>query len=352
MTSQRNQATHSLFGSIGRGLSKVGRRVARAFVSLYRFGTQRYTVMFIPHSEKRGLNFQINSFAMLFIAAVLAVLIGGFFYLSTYFSGSARLIRDRTDALEQSEASLDGVIEELSELLNVYQVFDSTLQQTLRGLDIAAGDTPQEVRAGGGDLSAFLNVRSVEAGEIRELQEIQRVADTLKNAIDPLTEIAAVIDAQKEILGDIPNLWPVIDGRGRVTMEFGPNRHPINDQWYIHKGFDIADAVGVPIVAAANGKVTEVGVDPTGYGLYVWVDHKYGFKTRYSHLQRIYVSEGQDVHQGESMGTLGNTGLSTGPHLDFQIWLGTDVVDPAAFLKISTPDFKRWTGNRYVDRYY
>jgi murein DD-endopeptidase MepM/ murein hydrolase activator NlpD len=135
-------------------------------------------------------------------------------------------------------------------------------------------------------------------------------------------------------------------------MEFGPNRHPINDQWYLHKGIDIADAVGVPIVAAANGKVTEVGVDPTGYGVYVWIDHKYGFRTRYSHLQRASVSEGQEVHQGETLGTLGNTGLSTGPHLDFIIVLGTDVVDPSAFLKISTPDFKRWMGNRYMDNYY
>lgn len=350
MTPERTQGK---LGRIGRGFKSIGAAIVGVFVSLYRFGTQRYTVMFIPHSEKKGVNFQINSFAIVFISLLLIVLVGGFFYLSTYFSGSSRLVRERTEALQQSEASLDGVIEELSELLNVYQVFDATLQETLRGLDIAGGSESEQARTGGGgDLSAFLNVRSVDAGEIRELQEIQRVAETLKNSIDPLTEIAAVIDAQKEILGDIPNLWPVIDGRGRVTMEFGPNRHPINDQWYIHKGFDIADAVGVPIVAAANGKVTEVGVDPTGYGAYVWIDHKYGFKTRYSHLQRINVSEGQDVYQGERIGTLGNTGLSTGPHLDFQIWLGTDVVDPAAFLKISTPDFKRWMGNRYIDKYY
>lgn len=352
MTPERNQGKGTFFHRLKLGIIAIGRGVVRAITAVYQFGTQRYTVMFIPHSEKKGLNFQINSFAMVFVGLLLAALVGGFFYLSTYFSGSARLIRERTEALEQSEAGLDGVIDELSELLNVYQVFDTTLEQTLRGLDIAEGDSPETSGASGGDLSAFLNVRSVEPGEIRELQEIQRVAETLKNAVDPLTEIAAVIEAQKQILGDIPNLWPVIDGRGRVTMEFGPNRHPVNDQWYIHKGFDIADAVGVPVVSAAGGKVTEVGVDAPGYGLYVWIDHKYGFKTRYSHLQRTFVSEGQDVHQGERIGTLGNTGLSTGPHLDFQIWLGTDVVDPAAFLKISTPDFKRWMGNRYIDNYY
>ncbi|MFW6329546.1 MAG: M23 family metallopeptidase, partial [Alkalispirochaetaceae bacterium] len=60
------------------------------------------------------------------------------------------------------------------------------------------------------------------------------------------------------------------------------------------------------------------------------------------------VSEGDDVVQGQVIGTLGNTGISTGPHLDFQIWLGTDVVDPAAFLKISN-DWQRWSGNRPLE---
>ena len=65
-------------------------------------------------------------------------------------------------------------------------------------------------------------------------------------------------------------------------------------------------------MSSANGKVLETGYNPSGYGNFVLIRHKYGFRTRYAHLQNIYVSEGQEVVQGGIIGTLGNTGISTG----------------------------------------
>jgi len=330
---------------VARFFSRVGAGISGFFGRTVRAGKQRFTVMFIPHSERKVLNFQINAFTLVFAVVIVAVLVGGFFFLSTMFSGSERLISEKSNDLKNTRASLDSILNELSEVAKVAQVFDGTLSQTVKSLDVdgPGSGTPQNSDAGG-DLSAFMNLQEVDPGEIRQLQQLRNLSTTLKSSIEPLTQIREVIQAQKSLLSDLPNFWPVAAGRGRVTMEFGPNVHPVTNQWYIHKGFDIADSVGVPVVASANGKVTELGVDP-GYGLYVWIRHKYGFRTRYSHLQTIEVSEGQEVIQGQRIGTLGNSGVSTGPHLDFQIWLGTDVVDPAAFLKISN-DFRRWQGNR------
>jgi murein DD-endopeptidase MepM/ murein hydrolase activator NlpD len=318
--------------------------VKKAATGFVKLGKQRFTVMFIPHSEKRVVNFQINTFAMAFIVLVIVGVVAGFFYLSTVFSGSSRLISQKSEALESTEASLEAVREEVAEVAKVAEVFSKTLSQTLEGLDLASQDQLSPEEGTEGDLSAFLNVREVPPGEIEEIQELENLASMLEASVEPLEDIRQLIEAQKNLLADLPNQWPVASGLGRVTMEFGPNVHPVTHQWYLHKGFDIAGTPGVPVVASANGKVVELGVDP-GYGLYLWVRHKYGFRTRYSHLQSIDVSEGEEVFQGQRLGRLGNTGISTGPHLDFQIWLGTDVVDPSAFLKISN-DFKRWSGNR------
>ena len=319
---------------------KILSHLKRFGMGIISAGKQRFTVMFIPHTEKRVINFQINAVTIGALGILLVLLISGFFYLSTVFSGSSRLITEQAESLEQTEASLEAVLTELQDVVQVADLFDETLTGTIQSLGLSSSGSVTE-DATGGDLSAFLDVEEITPGELREIQELRALSQTMRSSIEPLNQIREVLQSQEDLLTDIPNFWPLAAGRGRVTMEFGPNIHPVTHQWYLHKGFDIADSVGVPVVASANGKVAELGVDP-GYGLYVLIRHKYGFRTRYSHLQSITVSEGQDVIQGQRIGTLGNTGISTGPHLDFQIWLGTDVVDPSAFLKISN-DFRRWS---------
>ncbi len=325
-------------------MKRAAESLINAGKAVVKFGRQRFTVMLIPHSEQKVVNFQINTFSMVFLGMLIVVLLGGFFYLATAFSGSSRILTQQSEELESTEASLDAVREEVGDVIRVSKLFEESLSDTLQGLRIDGPQGEDTAESATGDLSAFLNLQEVSPDEVQEVQELRGLVSTLQASVDPLQQIRGVLDAQKELLGDIPHFWPVADGRGRVTMEFGPNIHPVTNQWYLHKGFDIYSSPGTPIVAAANGKVVELGVDPGGYGVYVWIRHKYGFKTRYSHLQRSLVSEGQEVLQGQTLGTVGNTGLSTGPHLDFQIWLGSEVVDPSAFLKISN-DFDRWTGN-------
>ncbi|MFP4483659.1 MAG: M23 family metallopeptidase [Spirochaetaceae bacterium] len=326
-------------------MKRAAEWLVNAAKAIVKFGRQRFTVMLIPHSEQKVVNFQINTFSMVFLGMLVVVLLGGFFYLATAFSGSSRILARQSEQLDSTEASLDVVREEVANVVSVSRLFEDSLSETLEGLRIDGPDGEDTAEGATGDLSAFLNLQEVSPNEVQEVQELQGLVSTLQSSVEPLRQIRGVLDAQKELLGDIPHFWPVAEGRGRVTMEFGPNIHPVTNQWYLHKGIDIYSSPGTPAVAAANGKVVELGVDPGGYGVYVWVRHKYGFKTRYSHLQRSVVSEGQEILQGQTIGTVGNTGLSTGPHLDFQIWLGSELVDPAAFLKISS-DFDRWTGNR------
>jgi murein DD-endopeptidase MepM/ murein hydrolase activator NlpD len=117
-------------------------------------------------------------------------------------------------------------------------------------------------------------------------------------------------------------------------MFFGQNINPISGQYYIHKGIDIATyRAGDPVVATADGQVVTVEY-AYDFGNYVIIRHKHGYYTRYAHLQRYNVSVGQRVQQNEVIGYIGNTGISTGPHLHYEVHIGSDVVDPYRYITI------------------
>ncbi len=102
--------------------------------------------------------------------------------------------------------------------------------------------------------------------------------------------------------------------------------------WFCHKGLDIAAGQGTPVHAVAAGTVKFAGWSDQGYGNMVVIDHG-GFQTLYAHLSGTpSVSVGQSVGAGTAVGSMGNTGFSTGPHLHFEIRLGRDVVDPGLFV--------------------
>ncbi len=334
-------------GQSNRGTTKKGRNRTRGsvFGQIGRILTQKFTIMLIPHSERGVVNFHINALVLIFAFLFLGAVIGGFVYLSSVHIGSSAIVEQQQEELEASQANLDAVIQEVQGVLQSARAFDEQLVDTVNGLGIEQGDASSSAAITRGDLASFFDIQAVSDDRVREVDELRRLAESLERAVNPLREVRSVLESQQNLLADIPNYWPVGSGMGRVTMEFGPNIHPISGQWYLHKGIDIAGPPGLPVLASANGKVIEMGYDP-GYGFYVFLRHKYGFRTRYSHLQNILITEGQDVVQGQRIGTLGNTGISTGPHLDFIVMLGTDVVDPAVFLTISNQFERGGMGTR------
>jgi murein DD-endopeptidase MepM/ murein hydrolase activator NlpD len=125
-------------------------------------------------------------------------------------------------------------------------------------------------------------------------------------------------------------LFPLI-GSAVTTSPFGWRLHPILGSWIMHSGRDLAAPEGTPVVAALSGRVVSSG-DAGGYGLAVELEHGNPLRrTLYGHLSELYVKEGDSVRQGEVIGRVGSTGLSTGPHLHFELrlpqdggWVATD----------------------------
>ncbi len=123
-------------------------------------------------------------------------------------------------------------------------------------------------------------------------------------------------------------LWPV---RGTISSPFGPRIHPIYGIPSFHTGIDIAVPEGTPVRAAASGTVTFSGWQE-GFGLLVVIDHANGYETYYGHLSKLLVTAGQSVSAGEVIALSGNTGLSTGPHLHFEVRYLDTPVDPRPLL--------------------
>lgn len=118
---------------------------------------------------------------------------------------------------------------------------------------------------------------------------------------------------------------------GRLTSGFGKRSRPTKGASTYHKGVDWATPVGTSVVASSSGTVTRAGWG-SGYGYCVYIRHPDGRETRYGHLSKVLVSVGQSVSQGQRIALSGNTGVSTGPHLHFEILVGGSQVNPLNYL--------------------
>ena len=120
---------------------------------------------------------------------------------------------------------------------------------------------------------------------------------------------------------------------GRLTLGFGIKEHPIYKKQYNHNGIDLAAETGTPILAADDGTVVVVDYDEK-MGEYIIIQHGAGLRTIYAHLDEVDVKTGVRIKKGKRIGTVGETGLATGPHLHFEIRKGNMPVDPTGIVNI------------------
>jgi murein DD-endopeptidase MepM/ murein hydrolase activator NlpD len=140
---------------------------------------------------------------------------------------------------------------------------------------------------------------------------------------------------------------PVRGEAMRLASGFGMRRHPLINQLRMHAGIDWAGPIGTPIMAAGAGLIEEAGRKGE-YGNYVRIRHANGYKTAYAHMARFAsgISEGVRVRQGQVIGYIGNTGLSAGPHLHYEVLVNNQHVDP---MSIQVPRERRLTGKQLAE---
>jgi len=180
-------------------------------------------------------------------------------------------------------------------------------------------------------LSQVKREKQLHAAAVQELLRAQKeLENKVRSLIEQKRKMALRSPGRPTVSyrgGPLP--WPV---SGTVNSEFGMRQHPQFNTKIKHTGIDIAAPIGTPVISVAAGEVLFAGW-LRGYGQVLIIDHGGNLTTVYAHLSRMDVGEGQNVSQGQVIGGVGSTGISTGSHLHFEVRIGGDAKNPRNYLR-------------------
>jgi len=161
--------------------------------------------------------------------------------------------------------------------------------------------------------------------------KIDRNTDTIFHVLKTLAKNDSIMDVK---LRHFPSSPPLnLENMSRVSSVYQMRIDPITGTNQMHWGIDYATSSGVKVYASAEGVVEKAGID-AGYGKAIKLNHEFGYETFYAHLKDIKVKEGQYVLKGQQIGTVGNTGMSTGSHLHYEILFLEKKINPKTFTSI------------------
>ena len=239
------------------------------------------------------------------------------------------LIRENTE-YKATWKALDEEIRSLSLTLNGLEKQDDDHFRVALNLEKL---TPEIRTAGIGGHKEF------ELGEAEKVNEIQNsfsMISSLKSRArlqqESFRELNKSLEDTEEMLASRPAMQP-IDNRQitRFHPLFGMRLHPVFGDWRSHNGLDLTASTGTPVYATGDGIVT-VAKYSGGYGNVIFINHGYGFETRYAHLSKFKVAEGKKVKRGEVIGLVGSTGTSTGSHLHYEVLYKEKWINPIHFM--------------------
>jgi hypothetical protein len=321
------------------GTKAVARWLLYAPGAGMRWVSRRLYIELIPESEAPSRRIRLNYLSII----VLTILTLGLAAFSIFASGryavTLTMLESARKDLAEARAMVDMVRDKAETLTGSALKFETTLSDLLWVVERKPGKEFSSASGGSAlnvaGLRNLLNMPGYEKLGYREIERLDGLAAYLESAVPGLERVSTIISGQKEIMSEIPNIWPIQGGIGHISMYFGQNENPFSSgQWYLHSGIDISTfRQGDPIVATADGKVIATTYDPS-LGNCITIQHSHGFLTRYAHLRSFKVAKGQQVSQGQIIGFLGNTGKSTGPHLHYEVHLGTSIIDPLRFLNV------------------
>jgi murein DD-endopeptidase MepM/ murein hydrolase activator NlpD len=314
------------------GASWFAGKIDAFFRAIGRFLARRYTIVLVPHSEKKTHNFHVTVIAMLGSLLAFAGIAGLFFWYSALSGRNRGIFAESDQRYRETQISMEQLRNEVNHLSRSARSFEAVLSATLQAMGMdhqAAG-----LNSPGWDKTGLFDLQSND-DILKDVDNIRQLAMYLSSAVDPVKEIGGILDSQGAILSGIPSIWPIRGGIGHITASFGINPDPFTGAAHMHSGIDISTyRQGDPIVATADGQVSYIGYEASGLGNYIIIRHQHGFYTRYAHLLSSRVETGQQLKQGETIGYIGSTGRSTGPHLHYEVHIGSDVVNPYKYLNI------------------
>jgi murein DD-endopeptidase MepM/ murein hydrolase activator NlpD len=296
-------------------------------------GKQRFTVMLIPHSEKKIFNFQISFFTLIFATFTLGIILVGFFVLATHFTYTNEQNVELSGSVNSYAKTMAGLKDQIAEI-------KAASKKLVASVDDIVNATEKQGFSPAGAVTAVSPVASSfpalpeDSSSSDQLASLRTATSQLQASSDSLDQLSKTFQLFQDLFASTPTTWPLQGGVGNITTRFGWTTNPFTKQGYMHTGVDIAWAYGTPVLATADGKVVTTG-QTDDLGNYILIQHKYGFYTRYAHLSRFAGKYREStVKRGDIIGYVGSTGLSTGPHLHYEVRLGSQYINPTPFLSI------------------
>ena len=306
---------------------------------------RRFSFLLIySHGTTRTLSFSLTTLVAATVALCLSLVKLGFFiHASTQTAKECdelNYLYDVAGLQEQQIRALEEHIFEVAERLRQTELSESETRSMLRQEDL--------LNEGTSDLNAVIATRQVLAATTSRAgtRTGPIPVKDMGSALDSLDLLVLSLDTRVSLLedrlGDLrvianeavsyarakPSIWPVY---GSITSKFGTRRHPLTGRQHFHEGIDIGAQYRTPVRVTADGTVKFAGLK-SGYGYTVEVDHGYGFKTTYSHCSSLAVTPGQKVTRGDTIAYVGSSGVSTGPHLHYEVSKDTTKQDPVDYL--------------------
>ncbi|EPG74429.1 peptidase, M23 family [Leptospira fainei serovar Hurstbridge str. BUT 6] len=291
-------------------------------------GRERLTVMVIPHSEQKTINFHISYRAItIFVGTILVLLLISSVNVLSH-SGSIHQLTElnlsNQDFIRQS-AKMKEEINSLHEHVDYYHTHVGALYGRL------TGDSSKVAKGIGGAEKLTSNGSLKDGSPLPPGAEVFRLKEdvhNLKVANELTQEIISILKKRKSVIRQTPSIWPV---RGYVLYPYGEYLNPVTARREMNSGIDIGAFPASEVVATAPGTIYEIGYTRhTGY--FVKVAHKFGWKTIYSNLDRIKVKQNQQVSKAEVIGFVGKSENSPQYSLHYEIHVGTRAINPFAFL--------------------
>lgn len=276
-----------------------------------------------PAREKTRTDYLIR---LILLQSVLSILIvSGVFLASKISPNYFAEMKEDYGRIMQENMSVGDIAGQLKEAAEFVFKPVRTVEQTDEVLAASASVTDIAEISGDVSVSTY-EVTSDETGETIAVGEI---IDEGSGGSDIEVKPSAKGTSFAPYYVSVEPVMPV-EG-ARITSRFGYRTHPVTGNYGFHTGLDLAAPEGTPISAAFYGKIIETGSDDA-WGNYVLMEHSENFATFYCHLSEIYVKEGAVIRQGETIGLVGSTGWSTGPHLHFEVRINGIRVDPEKLL--------------------
>jgi murein DD-endopeptidase MepM/ murein hydrolase activator NlpD len=298
--------------------------------------TRYYTVLIIPGAaaKVRRLQFPVPWVKKAaFLGGVVALLLAGVgidYAVLRFKAFELASLRQLAETQKAEITRFQAEIGALEAKMQAVESLDSRLRQ-ITGLE-EKPRPDRSVAVGGGQSLEEQSVGPMERGRQALIERMHRDLEQLSEAADvgttSLKQLEAHLEQQRAQLASTPSIWPI---RGWLTSDFGPRYSPFTETTQMHEGIDVAGPIGAPVKAPAAGVVTRAGVNGS-YGNFISIDHGYGVETRYGHLNSVSVKLGQRVKRHQPIGTLGNTGRSTGPHLHYEVRVAGTAVNPARYI--------------------